>query len=250
MDETRPLGRLSDMTTLWTLVCKAHQGPEEGMRVARQRLLARYDRAVHRYLAGALRDADTADELAQEFRLRFLRGDFRKADPGRGRFRDYVKTALFRLVVQYRRRQQKQPRTLGSQAPEPAVTDPSVDAAEEEFFRSWRDALLAAAWEDLRHVQEENGPPWYTVLRFRADHPDVPSPQMAEQLTTRLGKPLTAAGVRQLLHRAREKFADLLLEQVVHSLDRPTAEQLEAELIELNLYQYCQPALKRRGLGG
>jgi hypothetical protein len=47
-----------------------------------------YHRAVHRYLLGALRDEDAAEELFQEFALRFVRGDFRWADRGRGRFRD------------------------------------------------------------------------------------------------------------------------------------------------------------------
>jgi RNA polymerase sigma-70 factor (ECF subfamily) len=68
---------------------------------------------------------------------------------------------------------------------------------------------------------------------------------MAEQLSATLGKPLTAAGVRQTLHRAREKFADLVLEEVLHSLATPTVEQLEEELTELGLLDYCRPALKR-----
>ena len=69
---------------------------------------------------------------------------------------------------------------------------------------------------------------------------------MAEHLTAQLRKPLTAVGVRQVLHRAREKFADLLLDEVAHSLDSPTAEQLEQELVELGLLDYCRPALERR----
>jgi RNA polymerase sigma-70 factor (ECF subfamily) len=74
------------------------------------------------------------------------------------------------------------------------------------------------------------------------------SPQLAEQLTARLGRPFTAAGVRQTLHRAREKFADLLLDELAHSLEYPQAEQLAQELVELGLLDYCRPALERRGL--
>jgi RNA polymerase sigma-70 factor (ECF subfamily) len=69
---------------------------------------------------------------------------------------------------------------------------------------------------------------------------------MAAQLSTELGKPLTAAGVRQLLHRARERFADLLLEEVAQSLAEPSPERLEQELLELGLLEYCRPALQRR----
>ncbi len=69
---------------------------------------------------------------------------------------------------------------------------------------------------------------------------------MAEQLSTQLGKPLSAAGVRQTLHRARDRFADLLVDEVVQTLGRSAEEDLEQELIELNLLKYCQPALDRR----
>ncbi len=75
----------------------------------------------------------------------------------------------------------------------------------------------------------------------------MPSAQVAGELGARLGRPLTAAGVRQTLHRARDRFADLLLDEVVHSLDRPAVTHLEDELIELGLLEYCRPALERRG---
>ncbi len=71
---------------------------------------------------------------------------------------------------------------------------------------------------------------------------------MAEQLATRLGKSFTAAGVRQILHRAREKFAQLLLDEVTESLENPTPEQLEQELVELSLLDFCRPVLERHSL--
>ena len=51
---------------------------------------------------------------------------------------------------------------------------------------------------------------------------------------------------RLTLHRAREQFSDLMLDDVVQSLDNPTREQLEQELIDLGLLEYCRPALERR----
>jgi hypothetical protein len=101
--------------------------------------------------------------------------------------------------------------------------------------------LLARAWEALAQAQ----PTFYEVLRHRAAHPALASGPLAEQLSSRLGKSLTAAGVRQTLRRARERFADLLIEQVAHSLRSPAADQIEEELRELNLLAYCQPALAR-----
>jgi RNA polymerase sigma-70 factor (ECF subfamily) len=236
------------MTTLWSLVCEAHQGPEEAMRAARQRLLERYGGAARRYLLGALHDPHAADDLLQEFALHFLRGDFRRADPERGSFRNYLKTVLFRLVAHYRRRQQRQPLPLREDAV--GAADPGPDNSEQEFLRGWRDELLDRAWRALERAEGPAGPPFYAVLRFRADHAEMRSEEMARRLAAQLNRPLTAAGVRQTLHRARERFADALLDEVLHSLDRPTEDQLEQELIDLGLLGYCQPALQRRGRGG
>jgi hypothetical protein len=70
---------------------------------------------------------------------------------------------------------------------------------------------------------------------------------MAEQLSARLGKPVSAAWVRKTLERARHKYADLLLHEVAQTLDNPTLEALEEELVDVGLLTYCRPALGRYG---
>src|SRR5207253_7447 len=149
----------------------------------------------------------------QEFALCLVRGGLRGADPCRGRFRDYVRGALAHLVADYHKRRQKWPRPLPAAGFEPAVDVPATDL-DRQFLESWRDELLALAWAALAEAERCTGQPFYAVLRFRADRPDLRSPQLAEQLSALLGRPLTAAGVRQLLHRARERFAELLLNEV------------------------------------
>jgi RNA polymerase sigma-70 factor (ECF subfamily) len=76
--------RLSDISTLWTLVHRAH-GPLPEAGDAQQRLLERYTGAVRRYLLGALKDEDAAQDVFQDFALAFLRGDFQRADRDKGR---------------------------------------------------------------------------------------------------------------------------------------------------------------------
>src|SRR5690242_2756490 len=98
---------LNRITTLWSVVRRAHQGSEQEVAAAQQQLLQRYSKSIYRYLLGAVRNPDVADELAQEFALRLIRGDFRGVDPGRGRFRDFVKGVLFHLIADYHRRQQR-----------------------------------------------------------------------------------------------------------------------------------------------
>jgi hypothetical protein len=57
---------------------------------------------------------------------------------------------------------------------------------------------------------------------------------------------LTIPAVRQALHRAREKFVDLLVSEVTLSLGDASHEDLEQELIDLGLFAYCRAALDRR----
>jgi RNA polymerase sigma-70 factor (ECF subfamily) len=97
----------------------------------------------------------------------------------------------------------------------------------------------------LSAVERQTGQPCYTVLRLRADFPTLRSPELAEKLSERLGRPITAVAVRQSLHRARDRFADFLLDEIRHSLDDPTPDRLEEELRDLGLYDYCRPALDR-----
>ena len=239
--------RLSLIPTLWSLVYRAHHGPAEAAHSARQQLLERYGGAVERYLSKRLHDPEAADEVFQEFALQLVQGDLRGANPRRGRFRDYVKGTLFHLIADYRKRQRHWPEPLPGDGAALAANPEEVES-DRQFVEGWCDELLARAWAALADSETRAGQPLYAVLRFRADHPEMRSPHMAEQLTALLRRPFTAAGVRQILHRAREKFADLLLDEVAHSLENPTVDRCVEELVELNLFDYCRPALGRRGL--
>lgn len=247
MDEDDLEPRLSRITTRWSVVLQAHQGEPDAVGPAQRQLLQRYGGAVYRYLLGALRDPDAADELSQEFSLRFVRGDFRRAAPERGRFRDYVKTALFHLIVDYQKRRRNQPGRLPESGLEPAAPEPEVRESDAEFLNGWRDELLARAWEALERVERQTGQPFHSVLRFRAENPGLSSAQMAQQLGERLQRSLTADSVRQTLHRARERFAALLLDEVSCSLETSDQDRLEQELIDLGLLAYCRSALQRHG---
>jgi len=231
---------LSSISTLWTVVCKAH-GESEGVSSAQGQLLHRYSRAIHRYLLGALHDAEAAEELSQEFALRFIRGDFRRADPQRGRFRDFVKGVLSHLVADHYRKKVRSP-TLPADAPEPAAPDPASD---KEFLYVWRAEVLQHAWDELAELERATGKPFYTALRFHADHPELRSAQQAEHLSKQLRMRVTAVWVRQALHRAREKFVELIVRAVLETISHPAVDELEGELGELGLLKYCKPALKR-----
>src|SRR5262245_25996763 len=103
--------------------------------------MERYHGAVFRYFLGAVRDPDAAGELTQEFALRFVRGDFHRADRERGRFRDYLKTALVHMATDHFRNKVAAPRQLGTDPPgQFAPAEQSLDG-DAVFVKSWREEL-------------------------------------------------------------------------------------------------------------
>src|SRR4051812_10243618 len=166
MNEQEMQQHLSHIATQWSVLRQAHRGDETEAARARQVLMQRYCGAVYRYLLRAVRDPAVAEDLTQEFALRFVQGCFGHADPAQGRFRNYVKGALFRLVQDHRRSAVKAPKAVSLEDDAP-VTDPHDEAAERDFRESWRQELLSRAWDDLQEVQKQTGQPYFDVLRLR-----------------------------------------------------------------------------------
>jgi RNA polymerase sigma factor (sigma-70 family) len=242
VDENQSNARLSLITTMWNLVARAHLGAGDEAGAARRELIERYQGAAHRYLLGALRDQDAADELFQEFALRMARGDFHRADPQRGRFRQFLKVALINLVREYRRRRQRTGIPLDDLKWQPAAHEVADSQEDQRWLATWREHLLERAWEALREEQSRTGRPYYTLLRFRSEHEEASSADLAAHLNAALSpkEPWTEVAVRKLLQRARGEFADLLVREVKDSMECHTPEELEAELIELELHSYCR----------
>jgi RNA polymerase sigma-70 factor (ECF subfamily) len=244
MGEGNHGGRLSQIATPWEDLDQANAGSLPALGAARRRLLLRYSPAVYSYLLGAVRSSDIADDLFQEFAVRLMRGAFRRVDPRRGRFRDFLKTALSHLVTDHYRRQGRGPRSYHGH-PDLATDRSPLTEAEERFAEEWRAQLIDRAFAALETFEQRTGQPLYTLLHFRVDNPDLPVADLARQLSGRLGQEPSAAWVYKHLHNARQKFADLLVAEVARTLDCPGAEDLGQELAEVGLLRWCQPALDR-----
>jgi len=232
--------RLSRINTLWSVVRNAHDSQEDVARQAQQRLWEQYSRAARSYLGAALRDDEAIDEVMQELALKLVRQDFRNASPDKGSFRAFMKTVLFRLVADYRRRKARNREHVAE-----VEAESDMEPAQHQFALTWREEVLSMAWARLEELEDETGRPWNSVLRARIDHPDKSSGELAAIVNGRTRHGISEGNYRVLLHRAREKFADVLVEQVAHTLQEPTPAELEQELAELQLLEFCQEAIGR-----
>lgn len=239
--------RLSAIPTMWSMVRHAHDSQAESARAAQQHLLALYGGAARRYLLAALRDEDAADEVFQEFALRFVQGSFQQVCPDRGRFRSFLKTCLYHLIIDYQRRRKKQRATSELEYDAMAVAGTDGTLSEDTLYiKCWREELLMRAWQRLAEDEASTGKPYHTVLRMRAENATASSTELAEVVTLRLGKEISSANVRVIVHRARELFSEVLLNAVIESLPDSRRGDVEEELIELQLLEYCRAGLQRQ----
>jgi RNA polymerase sigma-70 factor (ECF subfamily) len=229
--------RLSKIVTDWDGIRDVHRDELGGQEIAdaRNRILMRYASCVRKYILGATKNPDVAEDLSQEFALRFVRGDYKRADPSKGRFRDYLKMSVRNLVTDYFRK--KSPAELTSTAAD-RIEDETFDDLEVEFRQNWRKLLLTRTWNTLEEFQGDRKNSAFTVLRHRAENPKASSTELAASLSAILGQKLTSVTVRQKIHRARQKFAELLKAEVRLSMNTADEDEILEELAELGLRKY------------
>ena len=239
-DENRPLAQIS---TVWSVVIRARDGA--GVSEAElASFFAAYHGAVYRYFLTATGRSDVAEDLTQDFALRFIKGDFRRVHPESGRFRDFLSVALANQLRDFYRRQSLR---KGTPLPEETL-DPKCEMDTAEFEVHWRDELLAQTWLALEHHQQTTGEPYHTALRLKASESNLTSALLAEKYSEQTGVPMSDAAFRKLLQRARDRFGEILIQIVAGTLAVQTREELERELVERQLHSYCKSRLTRTSL--
>ncbi len=78
------------------------------------------------------------------------------------------------------------------------------------------------------------------------EQPQASLAELAELVSRPSGKAMSIDAVRQLLPRARQRFARLLANEGAATLQPSDGHQLADELSQLGLLDYCRSALSRR----
>ena len=232
--------RIDAIATRWSLIREAHaEGRPENAAAARQMLVLRYSKSIRRYIGGIVKNGEDADELAQDAVVRLMKGDFAGADPNRGRFRDLLKTAVRNMVHSHWAKQNRR-----------KTKDVELDlvASSEESDPQWDSAfqlnVLEHAWSALRDFEKKTPTnPAHTILKLRADFPDATSEELAAKLSAKTSVPVRADAGRQMLRRARLRFAEALVNEVTLGLAEPTPARVAEEFASLGLLEYVKDFL-------
>jgi RNA polymerase sigma-70 factor (ECF subfamily) len=218
---------LTDMETNWTTITSAHTPGPVGQK-AMFELVSRYHDAVERYLRLKLRDRHLADEVFQEFWAKLLTHKLAGADRHKGRFRDYVRTVLHRLIIDHFRTRKLQSLPPGD------LLDPA--SPDKDYDRVWRDAVIKRVLSRLA-TYEANTPKnrYATVLRLRQENPKAPIEELAAALGEQLGSRVTPEAFRKTLQRSRTKFIELLVAELKETINPAEPEDIEAEIYDLGL---------------
>ncbi len=232
--------RIEAIETRWSLLRLAHTSGTDTAQ-ARQALVLRYAPAVRRYVGAMVRQQDDADELAQDVVLRLMRGDFAGADPSRGRFRDFLKTAVRNMVQNHWAKESR--RQTEALAAEPASPN-SESERDQEWLAAWQKTVLDQALNGCRDTEPgKSGSQAYLLLKLRTDFPDATSDQLAEKLGAKLGTIIKPDAFRQMLRRARLKFAQSLIREIENGLDEETPQRVLEELAALGLLEHVRDFL-------
>ena len=187
-------------------------------------LVAAYWRPVYKYLRLKWRaSGEDAEDLTQGFFARALeKGFFDRFDPGRARFRTYLRACLDGFVANERQSARRLKRgggaehvsldfagaeaELGRQAP------PESGDMDEYFHREWVRSLFGLAVEALRRRCAEAGKsvPFALFERYDLDGSDAERRSSYADLAREMGIPETQ--VTNHLAWARREFRRLVLE--------------------------------------
>ena len=217
-----PAGRVF-ATTRWSVVLRAGGTSPEAAQAALEQLCRDYWYPLYAYVRRKGHSPEDASDLTQDFFAKLLANDFAQSlSPEGGRFRSFLLTSLNRFLVDEWRRTRSLKRggnafttsldSLISERGEAGYLGEAAqtETAEHLFQRAWAETLFARV---LRRLAAECGA--RSDGRFEVIEPflalDGEPPALAEA-AARLG--LTLPAFKSLLHRFRQRYRELLEDEV------------------------------------
>jgi len=219
--------------TRWTLVAASREGTEE-RRAALAALLESYWKPLYFFVRRKGMTVEAAKDAVQGFYAHLLDRDFlERLDPGRGRFRGYLRAAMDHYLVNLHESASAQKRGGGAR-----VVSLEIDVAERglegaapspagAYDREWAAGVMERALGRLRRefeAGERGGPLEAALAYFR---PAEPRPYAVSAAECRM----SVVQFKAFLHRTRTRFRELVREEVAQTVADPA--EVDSEMADL-----------------
>jgi RNA polymerase sigma-70 factor (ECF subfamily) len=225
--------------TRWSMVWQAGHGNETSKLQAMQVICQDYWPPVYAYIRRQGRSEQDAEDLTQEFFFRIIRRDwFARADPARGRLRNYLFTSLVNFLRDAHRSEQAEKRGHGQALislpdAEGSYHREAVDQMSPDrlFQRRWAMHLVEKAVATTGAEYAGRGQlTIFEALQARLMEPDGGGGQLGN-IAAHTG--MTPGAVRAALFRLRQRFRELLFLEVGHTIGSMNREEIRSEMIAL-----------------
>jgi RNA polymerase sigma-70 factor (ECF subfamily) len=224
------------VTTRWSLIRAAQDPSAQASRAALAALCSAYWYPLYAFIRRQGHDAEEAQDLTQEFFARLLEKDGLAAvDRDKGRFRSFLLAACKHFLSNERDRARAQKRGGGRAVlPLDAAgaegrygSEPAHEETPERLFeRRWALALLEQVLGRLREEYAAAGKGRvFERLKGHLTGDGVPYAQVAADLS------MSAGAVKVAAHRLRQRYRELLRDEIAQTLDDPG--QVEEEIRDL-----------------
>lgn len=225
----------SFQTTHWSVVLAANRGSSASAQKALEELCQVYWFPLYAFARRQGNTPEDAQDLTQEFFSRFLeRGYFSLADRERGRFRTFLLASLKHFLTEEWRRANRQKRGGGhsfvpleqDDAENRYSAEPCAELSPDLLYdRRWAEAMLERVLSKLRTDYDSTGrASVYAQLQqfLWGRQAEISYADMARQLGMNEGS------VKVAVHRLRQRFRELLREEVLQTVQNPN--QADEEL--------------------
>ena len=227
-------------TTRWTLVRQALSTSDPAAGKALAGLCEAYWYPIYAFIRRSGRSPHDAEDLTQGFFARLLRKEIlATADPGKGKLRHFLLTCVRCHVADEHDRAMAQKRGAAvlvrfdpDRAEESYAAEPVDDLTPDRLFqRRWALAVLEQSFDLLEKESAAAGKAaqFDTLRPFLGFGPDPE--RRYEEIATASGTPIGT--LKTHVFRLRQRWRELLFEQVAITLDTTSETEIKAELGEL-----------------
>lgn len=229
-------------STKWTWIERIRNGSPQDRDSALEELCRAYWLPLYAFARHTGLDTHTAQDAVQGFVMDLLaRGLFHEADHAKGKLRSLLLTAFRRYLGNLKKRENCQSR--GGLAKHISISQPEAEkslgsqfaslrgAPDEVFHRKWAETVARRTLERLQDHYEQHG----KSARFRVMRQYLPWDGSEDEDTAAGASAagMTPGAFRTAVHRLRDRYREMVYEEVSQTIGSSDPEVIEHEIREL-----------------